>query len=169
MTETAKVTKPKATKTKTVDSLVSKLFAIQEELGPVVKGKKNPHFKSSYADINAMLEVVLPLFAKHRVLLLQPPVTSKLAPAETARTNYLHTILINADDPTDKFEFPIELPTESNPQKFGSALTYLRRYAIQSILALQAEDDDGNVAAGNRTGLPKATIKSNAGVPTPQW
>ena len=40
----------------------------------------------------------------------------------------------------------INLPEISDPQKLGSAITYFRRYTLQSLLALQAEDDDGNKA-----------------------
>ena len=31
----------------------------------------------------------------------------------------------------------------------GSAITYYRRYTLQSLLALEAEDDDRNKASGN--------------------
>jgi hypothetical protein len=36
------------------------------------------------------------------------------------------------------------LPNLQDPQKLGSAITYYRRYTLQSLLGLQAEDDDGN-------------------------
>lgn len=45
----------------------------------------------------------------------------------------------------------LDLPGISDIQAFGSAITYLRRYAIQAMLGIAAEeDDDGNRAAGNR-------------------
>ena len=50
---------------------------------------------------------------------------------------------INGDG---KVESGINLPTIPDPQKLGSAITYFRRYTLQSLLALQAEDDDGNKA-----------------------
>jgi hypothetical protein len=40
------------------------------------------------------------------------------------------------------------LPNLQDPQKLGSAITY-RRYTLQSLLGLQAEDDDGNKAKRN--------------------
>ena len=39
----------------------------------------------------------------------------------------------------------IALPTIQDPQKLGSAITYFRRYTLQSLLSLQAIDDDANV------------------------
>ena len=41
----------------------------------------------------------------------------------------------------------IELPTSGNPQQMGSAITYFRRYTLQSLLSLQADDDDGQMAS----------------------
>jgi hypothetical protein len=45
----------------------------------------------------------------------------------------------------------VDLPQTADIQGLGSAITYLRRYAIQAVLGIAAEeDDDGNRAAGNR-------------------
>ena len=41
----------------------------------------------------------------------------------------------------------IVLPQIDDPQKLGSAITYYRRYTLQSLLGLQAEDDDANSAS----------------------
>jgi len=47
----------------------------------------------------------------------------------------------------------------NDPQKHGSEITYYRRYTLQSLLAMQADDDDGN-AASKRT--PPAPAKAPA-------
>ena len=49
------------------------------------------------------------------------------------------------------------LPDIQDPQKIGSAITYFRRYALQSLLALEAEDDDANFASN--TVKVKAKVK----------
>jgi len=41
----------------------------------------------------------------------------------------------------------MKLSDQTDPQKLGSEITYYRRYTLQSLLALQAEDDDGNKAS----------------------
>ena len=48
-------------------------------------------------------------------------------------------------------ETSIPLPTPGgDPQSFGSAVTYLRRYAVTALLGIASdEDDDANRAAGN--------------------
>ncbi len=43
------------------------------------------------------------------------------------------------------------IPAAEGVQAYGSAITYLRRYSIQALLGIAAEeDDDGNAASGNR-------------------
>ena len=44
-------------------------------------------------------------------------------------------------------ESSIQLTQFNDPQKLGSAITYYRRYTLQSLLGLQAEDDDANKAS----------------------
>ena len=44
----------------------------------------------------------------------------------------------------------IPLGDISDPQKLGGAITYYRAYTLQSLLGLQAEDDDGNTASGRK-------------------
>ena len=44
----------------------------------------------------------------------------------------------------------IPLGDITDPQKLGGAITYYRRYTLQSLLGLQAEDDDGNTASGRQ-------------------
>jgi hypothetical protein len=54
----------------------------------------------------------------------------------------------------------------------GSAITYYRRYTLQSLLALQAEDDDGNGATKQVKKDSRPTLSVNrpgTEVPTPQW
>ena len=48
-------------------------------------------------------------------------------------------------------ESSLELPANLDAQKIGSAITYYRRYTLQSLLGLQAEDDDGNGAISKKT------------------
>jgi len=120
--------------------IYKKLLKVQAELGAVKKGKENPFFKSHYADINDYLEVVKPILTKHGFILLQP----------ISGTN-LKTVLIDAES-GEKLETEATLPINPDPQKQGSIITYFRRYAIQSLFALQAEDDDGNKVSGDSGG-----------------
>jgi hypothetical protein len=101
-----------------------------------VKNANNPHFKKSYADINALVESVEPLLLEQGLLLIQP----------ISATGLVSTLIIDIET-GDKVESSMRLPEIQDPQKIGSAVTYYRRYTLQSLLSLQAEDDDANSAS----------------------
>src|SRR6056297_1661089 len=113
-------------------SIYKKLFEAKKEIGKISKDSTNPFFKSKYFDINQLLEHVKPILQKHELLLLQPIEEDKVC----------STIL---DIESEKLiSSAIALPQITDPQKLGSAITYYRRYTLQSLLGLQAEDDDAN-------------------------
>jgi hypothetical protein len=60
------------------------------------------------------------------------------------------TIIIDCEN-NESVESSISLPALQDPQKLGSAITYFRRYTLQSLLSLQAEDDDANKASRKDT------------------
>jgi hypothetical protein len=115
-------------------NLYLKLAEVKREVGKVSKNSKNPHFKNTYADLNALIDAVEPILLEKGLLMLQPiqngNVTTKIIDCESSET----------------IESSILLPALSDPQKLGSAITYFRRYTLQSLLSLQAEDDDANKA-----------------------
>jgi len=119
-------------------SIYKKLFEAKKEIGKISKDSTNPFFKSKYFDINGLLEHVEPILEKHGLLLLQPVIDGKVK-----------TIICdvnNEDGKMDNVVSEMQLPNIQDPQKLGSAITYYRRYTLQSLLGLQAEDDDGNSA-----------------------
>lgn len=118
---------------------MKKLLEAKKEIGKVVKNAQNPHFKNSYADINALLEEVEPILLKHGLLLLQPIIDGKVV-----------TQIIDVES-GESIESSLPLPQGLNPQQLGSAVTYFRRYTLQSLLSLQATDDDGNDASKTPT------------------
>ena len=113
-----------------------KIQIIKATSGAVIKSQENPYYKSRYFDINTLLEHLQPLFEEQGVLCLQP-----------IMGNHVITKLIDIETGEEEIS-AIELPKLDDPQKMGSAVTYYRRYTLQSLLGLQAEDDDGNRAAG---------------------
>lgn len=115
--------------------IYKKLLNIQQEIGAIKKNSENPYFKSNYFDINALLEVVKPVLNKYKILLLQP-----------IKGTSLSTILVDTES-GEVMDYNADMPLGPDPQKNGSIITYYRRYSLQSLLALEAEDDDGNVAS----------------------
>lgn len=129
-------------------ALYEKLLKVQEEIGSIKKSETNPFFKSKYFDINGLLDAVKPVLTKHGLILLQP-----LNHEGTVTT--LDTFIIDAETEA-VFSSSTVLPDGIDPQKQGSTITYFRRYALQSLLGLQAEDDDGNIASSNASKKPSS-------------
>jgi hypothetical protein len=112
-----------------------KLAELKKEIGKVKKNATNPHFKNNYADINAILDSVEPLMESKGLLLLQP-----------IQNNKVCTQIIDIES-GESIESSIELSQGLTSQQLGSQITYFRRYSIQSLLSLQAEDDDAQKAS----------------------
>ena len=115
-------------------TLHQKLHRAKLAIGKVTKNATNPHFKKAYADINALIDAVEPILLENGLLLLQP-----------IQGNNVCTQIIDIDSGT-MIESCMELPTNLTPQQMGSAITYFRRYTLQSSMSLQSVDDDANMA-----------------------
>ena len=118
-------------------SIYKKLFEAKKEIGKISKDSTNPFFKSKYFDINALLEHVEPILQKHELLLVQP-----------IQDNKVCSIIYDITD-NSLIESAMELTSITDPQKRGSEITYYRRFTLQSLLGLQAKDDDANSVSGN--------------------
>ena len=117
---------------------MEKLFNLQNKLKAVKKDAENPFFKSKYFDINGLLSALKPLLNEEGLVVIQPLTTLE------GGVNALKTVVIDAETGKALVESVVALPSNVDPQKMGSAITYFRRYALQSLFLLEAEDDDGN-------------------------
>ena len=133
-------------------SIYNKLYKVQKEIGAISKDSKNPFYNSKYFDINSLIKQVTPILEKHKLLLLQP-----------IRDGKQYSVIIDLDG--GAFESSLTLPTDLDAQKIGSAITYYRRYTLQSLLALQSEDDDGNSAIpSKKKSTNKNVVKHEEGI-----
>ena len=115
-------------------SIYKKLFEAKKEIGTITKDAKNPFFKSNYLSLNGLIDAVEEVLVNNDLVLLQP-----------IKDNLVLTQIIDVES-SEMVESGMTLPNIQDPQKLGSAITYYRRYTLQSLLGLQAEDDDGNSA-----------------------
>lgn len=98
-------------------------------------------YSYSYVDLATILAAVRPVLAKNGLALVQRLENVGGAPA-------IRTELRHSEGAVIAASFPIgDRPT--NPQQLGSLLTYLRRYAVQAMLGIAAEDDDGQSVASS--------------------
>ncbi|MBU1095870.1 MAG: hypothetical protein A2499_03680 [Stygiobacter sp. RIFOXYC12_FULL_38_8] len=136
---------------------MNKLLQFQKRVGAIAKDSTNPFFKSKYFDINKLIEEVKPVLNELGLILLQP-----LTSSSNSDRLAIKTIIVDAENGKTLIEGCAILPENPDPQKIGSIITYYRRYAIQSLLFLQAEDDDGNSVAQ----VPKSIAKQTPSKPT---
>lgn len=123
----------------------------QSELKPVKEEAWNPHFKSTFADLSSILKAVTPLLAKNNLGVLQ---TCRVQESGTV----LQTRIVHVSG--EEIVSEMVLPFLPDPQKFGSLLTYYKRYQLQATLgvATKDEDDDGSHASEGASGPSRSDI-----------
>lgn len=149
-----------------VKKLGAAMIAVQEELEPVVKNAANDFKSSRYATLTKVQEACLPILRKHGLWLSQH--TRVCEPGYI----YLVTRIIHLESEEFQESHLLMPAPKTDPQGYGSAMTYSRRYSLQVAVGVVCEDDDDgnkasqeldreNAAAGNGNGTK--TGKSNAG------
>ena len=147
--------------------LFAAMAAVQGDCEAPVKNAANPHFKSKFADLAQVLNVLSPQLHKHGLAVVQLPVTHEKSAG--VHTKVLHVSGQELD--CGACLMPLE---RNGPQAMGSAITYARRYSLMAIFCLAAEDDDAEAAEG-RGRQPKrakslddlAESDADMGPPTP--
>jgi hypothetical protein len=134
-----------------IKNLAIALAKVQAELQPAELNAKNPFFKSDYADLGSVVKAARSLMAENGLSISQFPGDTK--PGDSLRAE-LTSILMHASG--EWLQQTMSLPlAKSDPQGYGSALTYMRRYAYASIVGIvTGDDDDGNIASGKTNGQP---------------
>jgi hypothetical protein len=120
-------------------NIATALVKAQKEFAPALKDSNNPFFKSKYADLSACINAVLDALNNNGIALIQKN-------HDCADGVKVETILLHESG--EEYSGGIlHVPTAKNdPQGYGSALTYARRYSLMATCGIAPEDDDGNAA-----------------------
>jgi len=143
-----------------IKNLTKALLTAQRNMGKAVKGAKNPYFKSTYADLPTVMEVVKEPLNEAGIIVLQPA-------SYRDGKNFITTTLIHAE--TGEYmssETEVVCTKANDPQAFGAAQTYARRFGLQAMLFIPAEDDDGNYASGRTNSYTAPTATTTPAVNT---
>jgi hypothetical protein len=126
-----------------INELAKALAAAQLEIKNATLNKVNPHFKSRYADL-AEIRNVIPVLAKHGIATLQGTDVG----TSTNGTDVIvcMTRLVHRSGQWVESIYPLPFATDK-PQQLGSAYTYARRYSLAAICGIAAEEDDDADAA----------------------
>lgn len=122
------------------------LCKAQSEFPEVVFDSENPHFKSKFASLAAILGAVRPVLNKHGIALLQ---VAGWRDSEHYEGGIVSCTTILAHVSGQTHESTLELPSgKAGPQGAAGSLTYAKRLSLQAILGVVGEaDDDGNTAS----------------------
>jgi hypothetical protein len=141
-----------------LSTIAKALVAAQKVMGNASKDSKNPFFKSKYADLNAVREAVLPALNANGISVLQP--TIYIEGKKFVQTMFLHESGEFISGVTEVLS-----SKELDAQAQGSGISYARRYGLQSLANVGAEDDDGEGAVGRKTAAPKVDSPAPAAAP----
>lgn len=112
----------------------------QVAFAPALKQSVNPHFKSKYVDLAGCVDAVIDALNANEIALVQ-----KTHPDETGVT--VETLFVHSSGETLSGG-TLHVPAPKNdPQGYGSAMTYARRYSLMAACGIAPEDDDGQAAS----------------------
>ena len=134
------------------------LEALSRAQGKVENAKKkntNPHFKSNYADLATIWDVIREPLTSEGLCVLQLPCEAPVGQVG------LLTIIGHKSGQSISERFFLGLKDATNPQNAGSAFTYMKRYALLGVAGIASEDDDGNAATGRPSPAPAAVDYSH--------
>jgi ERF superfamily len=158
-----------------IGELATALSAAQGEMSGASKDSDNPFFRSKYADLASVWDACRAPLSKHGLSIVQFPKTEYTGTPElyewTSKagekrsgirvfcTVSVLTRITHASGQFMEDTVSAMLPT-ADPQAVGSAITYLRRYSLQSVAGIAPEDDDGEAAQKGRPGSAPAPFKA---------
>jgi hypothetical protein len=146
------ITKEKIMETPIGNKIAAAFVKAQKAFGPALKTSTNPHFRSKYADLSNCIEAVIEALNNNGIGLMQRTYESK--DGVMVETVFVH-------ESGEVMECGLlHVPAgKQDPQGYGSALTYARRYSLLAATGLAPEDDDGN-SASRKTEI-KSTVNEN--------
>jgi hypothetical protein len=123
------------------------LSKAQAQMSKARKDSTNPHFKSRYADLESVLDVIREPFAANGLAVIQ-----------YVKDGMLFTSICHTSGEFIESSVPLII-AKNDMQGVGSAITYARRYCLAAACGIAQTDDDGEAAVGRPTPTPKAEPK----------
>ena len=141
-------------KSDSIKNLALSLHKAQSEMAGATKGAANNFFKNKYANLEEVIRVVKEPFAANGLSFVQFPISGE-------GTAGVETIILHESGEFISNEFLLKC-SKADPQGMGSAITYARRYGLQSACGIPSEDDDGNAASVPMTKVRAIELLSQA-------
>ena len=139
-------------KSESLKALAPALVKAQKSMGVAVKDSKNPFFKSNYADLSSVIDASLPAFNAEGIAILQ------LNDVGPNGLPVVQTVLLHESGEYIGSNTPVIVSKVNDPQALGSAISYARRYGLQSTVTLKNADDDGEAAMGRAPTIERGSV-----------
>jgi hypothetical protein len=141
-----------------MNKISAALVKAQKGFAPALKSSSNPHFKSKYADLAACVEAVVDSLNSNGIALIQ-----KQHPNDGGVC--VETLFVHESGEVFSAGMLTVPASKQDPQGYGSALTYARRYSLMAACGIAPEDDDGNAASKGQQPTKFAHQKGNERAP----
>lgn len=130
-------------KSESIAKLAVAMVKAQTQVGIAIKNAINPHLKNKYADLGAVWDAIAPAMKEYDLAVVQMP-----APSDDGRL-HLETVLLHESGEwlSNVMVMPL---AKQDPQGYGAALTYARRYALAALMGVTQDDDDGARAVASQ-------------------
>ena len=125
-----------------IANLTVALSYVQGKMQHAVKDSANPFFKSKYADLESVWDACRDLLSAHGIAIMQFPGLY----TDHDKSMSLTTIISHKSGEWISQEMSVPV-TKADAQGAGSAITYMRRYALAAVVGVVQADDDGNAAS----------------------
>lgn len=137
----------------TLGGLATALSKAQAEMGTAQMDAKNPHFKSKYASLQSIDNVIRPIATKHGLSWVQGTKETAYHITDQGMTGWVTvvTTMLHESGEWISFEMPVPLGRQGGPQGAVGALTFGRRAGLKAIFGIVEEDDDGEDLHGRGT------------------
>jgi hypothetical protein len=123
-----------------ITDLAKTMISVQQSLTPALKDGINSYTQSSYATLGSVMEVCRNALLSHGIWMTQYPVS-----VESGHLGLITKIVHAATGQWQSSLIEMPLP-KNDPQGYGSAITYARRYGLSALLGITTEDDDAESA-----------------------
>ncbi len=119
-----------------ITELAKAMIKVQQSLTPALKDQLNPFTKSRYATLNSVIDACRETLISNGIWVAQYPVSTEQGHIG------LVTKLIHVESGQWQSSLMVMPLPKNDPQGYGSALTYARRYGLATLIGLTTESDD---------------------------
>lgn len=140
-----------------MNELAKSLVKAQAAMSHAAKDSKNPHFKSAYSSLASVIDAVRPALSANGLSFVQCLHSASTHPSFDGGVA-VETVLIHESGEQLSCGTLFIPASKQDAQGYGSAISYAKRYSLQSALGIASEDDDGQAAVKSRPAPVAVTI-----------